>query len=34
MIWFTSDTHFGHVNLLKFCDRPWDDINISDDSRV
>lgn len=26
MIWFTSDTHFGHVNLLKFCDRPWDDI--------
>lgn len=26
MIWFTSDTHFGHANVLKFCDRPWDDI--------
>ncbi len=23
MIWFTSDTHFGHENVLKFTDRPW-----------
>lgn len=22
MIWFTSDTHFGHENVLKFTDRP------------
>lgn len=22
-IWFTSDLHFGHSNILKFCDRPW-----------
>lgn len=26
MIWFTSDTHFGHANVLGFCDRPWDSI--------
>lgn len=26
MIWFTSDTHFGHERVLGFCDRPWDTI--------
>lgn len=26
MLWFTSDTHFGHANALHFTDRPWDDI--------
>lgn len=24
-VWFTSDLHFGHRNVLKFCDRPWND---------
>lgn len=23
MIWFTSDTHFGHDKVLEFADRPW-----------
>lgn len=23
MIWFTSDTHFNHVNIISFCQRPW-----------
>jgi calcineurin-like phosphoesterase family protein len=22
-IFFTSDTHFGHQNIIDFCDRPW-----------
>ena len=26
MIWFTSDTHFGHANVLNFTDRPFGDI--------
>lgn len=25
-IWFTSDLHFGHRNVIRFCERPFTDI--------
>ena len=26
-IFFTSDEHYGHANVLKFCNRPFADVN-------
>lgn len=22
--WFTADTHFGHANIIRYCDRPFE----------
>jgi len=26
-IWFTSDTHFGHTNIIRHCARPFADVD-------
>lgn len=26
-VWFTSDTHFYHENILRYCSRPFKDIS-------
>ncbi len=28
--WFTSDTHFGHENIIGYCDRPYDSVQAMD----
>lgn len=27
MIWFTSDQHYGHSNIIRFCNRPFEDVD-------
>lgn len=32
--WFTSDSHFGHTNIIKLCNRPFKDIVEMDQTLV
>ncbi len=34
MIWFTSDTHFGHENMLRFSGRPWSTVAQMNDAII
>ena len=34
MIYFTSDTHFGHNNIIKYCNRPYSNIDEHDQALV
>ena len=33
-IWFTSDLHFGHENILKFCKRPYSTVEEMDNALI
>ena len=33
-IWFTADSHFGHANIIKLCNRPFQDIREHDEDLI
>lgn len=34
MIYFTADQHFGHAVIIKYCDRPFDDVHQMDNELI
>lgn len=34
MIWFTADEHYGHRNIIDYCERPYDSVEDMDESLI
>jgi calcineurin-like phosphoesterase family protein len=33
-VWFTADHHFGHTNIIRFCNRPFVDVAEMDEAMI